>query len=75
MGGERPDEAQGCCVMGKNVFSHDRSTPGARIGQRYHLINLRGPIPNRDGLWECCGGVKPHREYRGAPQKGFSPFP
>ena len=36
--GERPDEAQGCRVMGKNEFSHDHNTPGARIGQGCHPI-------------------------------------
>ena len=28
--------------MGKNDVSHDRSTPGTRIGQGHHLIKPRG---------------------------------
>ena len=71
MGGERPDEAQGCRMMGKNEVSHDRNTPGTEIGRGYHPINLKGPVPKRDGPWECSGRVKPHCERRGALRKGF----
>ena len=34
----------------------------------------KGSCSQRDGPWECCGGVKPHHEHRGALRKGF-PFP
>ena len=37
-GREHPEEPQGCCVMGKNEFSHNCDTPGTRIGQGYHPI-------------------------------------
>ena len=74
-GRECPEEAQGCCVMGKKEVSHDCNTPGTRIGQGYHLINLKGPVSKRDELWECSGRIKPHCECRGSPQKGFSPAP
>ena len=56
-------------MMGKKEVSHDCNTPGASP------INLKGPVPKRDELWECSGRVKPHRERRGSPQKGFSPAP
>ena len=45
--------------MAKNEVSHDPNTPGPRISQGYHPINLRGPVPKRDGPWECSGRVKP----------------
>ena len=58
-GGKHPEEAQGCHMMVKNEVSHDWNAPGPRIGRGYHPINLRGPVPKRDGLWECSGRVKP----------------
>ena len=71
MGGERPDEAQGCRVMGNHEVSHDHNTSGTRIGQGCHPINLRGPVPKRDWSWERSRRVKPHRERRGVLSKGF----
>ena len=49
MGGECPDEAQGCCVMGKNEDSRNHNTPGTRIGWEYYLINLKGDRGNALG--------------------------
>ena len=74
MGGECPDEAQGCRVMGKNKVSHDRNTPGTRISQGCHPVNLRGPVPKRDGPSQRSGRVKPHREHREPSERVF-PFP
>ena len=38
-GRERPEEAQGCRVMGENEVSHDCNTPGTRIGRGCQLID------------------------------------
>ena len=56
MGGEHPDEAQGCRVMGKNEFSHDHNTPGARIGQGCHPIKPGVPFPKGMGCGNALGG-------------------
>ena len=72
MGGERPDEAQGCRVMGKNEVFHDCNTPGTGIGWGYHPINLKGPVPKRDGPWECSGRVNPIASI-GEPSERVSP--
>ena len=73
-GRECPEEALGCHVMRKNENSHDCNTPGAKIGQGYHQIKPKGPVPKRDGPLECCGGVKPHCKHRRVLRKVF-PFP
>ena len=43
-------------LWGKKDVSHDYNTPGARIGQGYHPINLGMLFPKEMDCWNALGG-------------------
>ena len=47
---------KGAVWWGKNEFSHDHNTPGARIGQGCHLIKPGVLFPKGMGRGNALGG-------------------
>jgi len=65
-GRERAGEAQGCRVMGGEVISHDRDTPGSPDQRGNHPISLGAPYPKGMGR----GNVLGQRSITPGPQRG-----